>query len=185
MEEYPLNIHGLILKIQNPKTEYRWVAPYLSIPIRTCMVTFQSSNLVCKFQTLVDYEGRLNGKLMPIAACVCMAQARVEEAKLFMRIFFGDEEETNFAIAKAKRMVNDVRIKVRRLFNKSREWPKGVWNLHDVPAWLIPFFINKFRKLVSKKSVNIISGGHLLSEGIYEWKFGENSNFPKSVIRLS
>ena len=97
----------------------------------------------------------------------------------------GDEEETNFAIAKAKRMVNDVRIKVRRLFNKSREWPKGVWNLHDVPAWLIPFFINKFRKLVSKKSVNIISGGHLLSEGIYEWKFGENSNFPKSVIRLS
>ena len=184
MEDYPLNIHGLILKIQNPNTEYRWVAPYLTKTKRTCLLSFHSSDLICKIQTLIDCEGRLTGKLMPNAACVCMAHGRIEEAKSFMRIFLGVEEETDFAIAKARRMVNDVRIKIRRLFNKNREWPKGVWNLHDVPAWLIPYFIKKFRKLVSKKSAIIISGGHLLSEGIYEWKFGENSNFPKYVVRL-
>ena len=83
--------------------------------------------------------------------------------------------------ARALSLLNDEKRKVRRLLNRNREWPQDVWNLQDTPAWIIPSFIHRFRILVNGRAVSIISGGHLLAEGNWEWKFERKSHIPSQI----
>ena len=79
-------------------------------------------------------------------------------------------------LARARLLISDEKRGVRSLLNVNREWPKGVWNLQHVPAWIIPAFIIRYRQLVSNEALKLISGGHLLAVGEWVWTVPKNSN---------
>ena len=174
MQDYPLDIRGLIIRHYYPNEEYRWVAPFL------CTEDFEIERINQLTSTSTDLKHLLGvdgsfGELMAIASCIAIRQGQVYLASIFLRIFLGLDAKNDLTHSQAICLVSDEKRKVRRLMNPNREWPKGVWNLQDTPAWIIPSFIKKFRQIVSKAPVKIISGGHLLAPGNWLWEYDERS----------
>ena len=181
MRDYPLDIRGLILRHIYPDSEYRWTAPFLlqdEIDIRSHV---SCGNLARKYEILIEVDSLGHGRIIPRAAGIAARQGRIVLANLFMIThLYGRHPEPELE-ALALSLLNDEKRKVRRLLNRNREWPKDVWNLQDTPAWIIPSFIRRFRSLVNNRAVSVISGGHLLAQGNWEWKFERKSNIPSQI----
>lgn len=181
MRDYPLDIRGLIIRHIYPDSEYRWIAPFLwqdELDIRSHVAC---ENLARKYEILIEVDSLGHGRIIPRAAGIAARQGRIVLANLLMTThLYGRHPEPELE-ARALSLLNDEKRKVRRLLNRNREWPQDVWNLQDTPAWIIPSFIRRFRTLVNSRAVSIISGGHLLAEGNWEWKFESKSHIPSQI----
>ena len=76
--------------------------------------------------------------------------------------------------------MNDEKRKVRRLLNEIEMAP-GCLESPRYTRLDNPFFHSRFRILVNSRPVSIISGGHLLAEGNWEWKFERKSHIPSQI----
>ena len=122
--------------------------------------------------------------MIPRAAGIAARQGQLSLAKSLIEYFIDERLEDSFLEARALSIITDEKMKVKRLLNSnSREWPKGVWNLQDSPTWIIPTFIRRFRKLVNTQAVTIISGGHILAPGNWQWNFENDSVIPNEVTQ--
>ena len=135
-----------------------------------------------KSRLLVESDCNYDARMIPRAAGIAARQGQLLLAQSLIEYFIDERLEDSFLEARALSIITDEKMKVKRLLNSSREWPKGIWNLQDTPAWIIPTFIRRFRKLVNTQAVTIISGGHLLAAGNWQWNFESNSVVPSSVI---
>ena len=185
MREYPLDIRGLILRNILPDGEYRWVAPFLwndTLDLRTHV---KDEKVLIRYQVLLDVDSSGMGRIIPRAAGIAARQGRITLAHNLLSAHILDVRPDAALEARALNLLNDEKRKIRRLLNRNREWPQDIWNLQDTPAWIIPAFIRRFRKLVNSRSVSIISGGHLLASGNWMWDFDAKSHKPKRVKTYS
>lgn len=185
MREYPLDIRGLILRNILPDGEYRWVAPFLwndTLDLRTHV---EDEKVLIRYQVLLDVDSSGMGRIIPRAAGIAARQGRITLAHNLLSAHILDVRPDAALEARALNLLNDEKRKIRRLLNRNREWPQDIWNLQDTPAWIIPAFIRRFRKLVNSRSVSIISGGHLLASGNWMWDFDAKSHKPKRVKTYS
>ena len=185
MREYPLDIRGLILRNLLPDNEYRWVAPFLwddTLDLRTHV---EDGKVLMRYQVLLDVDSSGMGRIIPRAAGIAARQGRITLAQNLLSAHILDVRPDAALEARALNLLNDEKRKIRRLLNRNREWPQDIWNLQDTPAWIIPAFIRRFRKLVNSRSVSIISGGHLLAAGNWMWDYDAKSHKPSRVKTYS
>ena len=185
MREYPLDIRGLILRNILPDNEYRWVAPFLwndTLDLRTHV---GDEKVLMRYQVLLDVDSSGMGRIIPRAAGIAARQGRITLAQNLLSAHILDVRPDAALEARALNLLNDEKRKVRRLLNRNREWPQDIWNLQDTPAWIIPAFIRRFRKLVNSRSVSVISGGHLLASGNWMWDYDAKSHKPARVKTYS
>lgn len=185
MREYPLDIRGLILRNILPDNEYRWVAPFLwndTLDLRTHV---GDEKVLMRYQVLLDVDSSGMGRIIPRAAGIAARQGRITLAQNLLSAHILDVRPDAALEARALNLLNDEKRKVRRLLNRNREWPQDIWNLQDTPAWIIPAFIRRFRKLVNSRSVSVISGGHLLASGNWMWDYDAKSHKPSRVKTYS
>ena len=185
MREYPLDIRGLILRNLLPDNEYRWVAPFLwddTLDLRTHV---EDGKVLMRYQVLLDVDSSGMGRIIPRAAGIAARQGRITLAQNLLSAHILDVRPDAALEARALNLLNDEKRKIRRLLNRNREWPQDIWNLQDTPAWIIPAFIRRFRKLVNSRSVSIISGGHLLASGNWMRDYDAKSHKPARVKTYS
>ncbi len=185
MNEYPLDIRGVILRQLQPQQEYRWVAPFLWHGPLKLDKYIQDKTLQVRYQILLDVDSSGRGRIIPRAAGIAARQGRVTLAHNLLSTHLLDIRPEPALEARALNLLNDEKRKIRRLLNRNREWPQDIWNLQDTPAWIIPSFIRRFRALVNSRPVSIISGGHLLAAGTWMWEYGAKSHIPASVNSYS
>ena len=155
MLEYPLDIRGVILQKININQDYTWVAPFIwDGNFRTCMDS-SASKIREKSRLLVESDCNYDARMIPRAAGIAARQGQLSLAQSLVEYFLDERLEDSFLEARALSIIKDEKMKVKRLLNQSREWPKGIWNLQDTPAWIIPTFIRRFRKLVNNQAVSI------------------------------
>ena len=178
MREYPLDIRGLILRNLLPDEEYRWVAPFLWNESLNLEEYVNDSSLLMRYLVLLDVDSSGRGRIIPRAAGIAARQGRLVLAQNLLSAHILDVRPDAALEARALNLLNDEKRKIRRLMNRNREWPRDIWNLQDTPAWIIPSFIRRFRKLVNSRPVSIISGGHLLAAGNWIWDYDSKSHKP-------
>lgn len=185
MREYPLDIRGLILRNILPCEEYRWVAPFLWNGALNIDEYVRDTKVLRRYQVLLEVDSSGMGRIIPRAAGIAARQGRITLAQNLLSAHILDVRPDPALEARALNLLNDEKRKIRRLLNRNREWPQDIWNLQDTPAWIIPAFIRRFRKLVNSRSVSIISGGHLLASGSWIWDYDAKSHKPSQVKTYS
>ncbi len=185
MREYPLDIRGLILRNILPGEEYRWVAPFLWNGAINIDEYVRDTKVLRRYQVLLEVDSSGMGRIIPRAAGIAARQGRITLAQNLLSAHILDVRPSPALEARALNLLNDEKRKIRRLLNRNREWPQDIWNLQDTPAWIIPAFIRRFRKLVNSRSVSIISGGHLLASGSWIWDYDAKSHKPSQVKTYS
>ena len=182
MLEYPLDIRGIILQKININQDYTWVAPFTWNENHHTYMDSLNPEIREKSRLLVESDCNYDARMIPRAAGIAARQGQLALAQSLIEYFLDGTLEDSFLEARALSIITDEKMKVKRLLNPNREWPKGVWNLQDTPAWIIPTFVRRFRKLVNNQAVSIISGGHILAPGNWQWNFESNSVVSSSVI---
>jgi len=182
MLEYPLDIRGIILQKININQDYTWVAPFTWNENHHTYMDSLNPEIREKSRLLVESDCNYDARMIPHAAGIAARQGQISLAQSLIEYFLDGTLEDSFLEARALSIITDEKMKVKRLLNPNREWPKGIWNLQDTPAWIIPTFIRRFRKLVSNRAISIISGGHILAPGNWYWIFENNSVIPDEVI---
>ena len=183
MLEYPLDIRGIILQKININQDYTWVAPFTWNENHHTYMDSLNPEIREKSRLLVESDCNYDARMIPRAAGIATRQGQISLAQSLIEYFLDGTLEDSFLEARALSIITDEKMKVKRLLNPNREWPKGIWNLQDTPAWIIPTFIRRFRKLVSIQPITIISGGHLLAPGNWLWKFENDSVIPNEVTQ--
>ena len=183
MQDCPLDVRGLIFTYYNPLIEYRWVTPFIFDKHNTDRMILDQQKLTLNLVKLLEADKNTEGELVATATCLAIRQGKVALAMSLLRVYLEIDKMSPEVIARAKLIVNDVKIQLKRLLNPNREWRKNEWNLQDISAWLIPHFVVKIRKYVSTKPIKVISGSHLLAQGKWLWLFDENSTTATEVSR--
>ena len=183
MLEYPLDIRGVILQKININQDYTWVAPFIWDGNFQTYMDSLNPEIREKSRLLVESDCNYDARMIPRAAGIAARQGQLSLAKSLIEYFINERLDNPFLEARALSIITDEKMKVKRLLNPNREWPKGVWNLQDTSAWIIPTFIIRFRKLVNNQAVTIISGGHILAPGNWLWKFENDSVIPNEVTQ--
>ena len=182
MLEYPLDIRGVLIQKTSVCCDPCWIAPFIwEGKIETYLDTL-GPPLGDKYRLIVESDCNYDARIIPRAAGLAARLGMISLAKSFIDYYLSDGTGDSYFEARAVALLADEKMKVRRLLNSKREWPKGVWNLQDAPTWLIPTFIRRFRKLVNTQAVTIISGGHILAPGNWQWNFERNSVIPSNII---
>ena len=182
MLEYPLDIRGVLIQKTSACRDPNWIAPFIwEGKIETYLDKLRPPFRE-KYRLIIESDCNYDARIIPRAAGLAARQGMISLTKSFIDYYLSDGTEDSYLEARAIALLADEKMKIRRLLNSKREWPKGVWNLQDAPAWLIPTFIRRFRKLVNTQAVSIISGGHVLAPGTWQWNFESNSVIPSSVI---
>ena len=181
MLEYPLDIRGVLIQKTSAWRDQNWIAPFIwEGKIETYLDKLRPPFRE-KYRLIIESDCNYNARIIPRAAGLAARQGMVSLAKSFIDYYLKDGVDDSYLESRAIALLADEKMKIRRLLNSKREWPKGVWNLQDAPAWLIPTFIRRFRKMVNTQAVSIISGGHILAPGNWQWNFESNSVIPSSV----
>ena len=184
MLEYPLDIRGVIFQKFSIDQDYTWVAPFFWDGNLQTYMDSLDPEIREKSRLLVESDCNYDARMIPRAAGIAARQGQLLLAQSLIEYFFDGRLEDSLLEARALSIITDEKMKVKRLLNPNREWPKGVWNLQDSPTWIIPTFIRRFRKLVNTQAVTIISGGHILAPGNWSWKFENDSVIPNEVIPI-
>ena len=182
MLEYPLDIRGVLIQKTSACCDPYWIAPFIWKGNFEKQFEKLIPKIREKYRLLIESDCNYDARIIPRAAGLAARLGMISLAKSFIDYYLSDGTEDSSFEARAVALLADEKMKVRRLLNSNREWPKGVWNLQDAHAWLIPTFIRRFRKLVNTQAVTIISGGHILAPGNWQWNFERNSVIPSNVI---
>ena len=183
MIEYPLDIRGVILQKLNIDLDYTWVAPFFWNETFQTYMGSLDPKVREKSRLLVESDCNYDARMIPRAAGIAARQGQLSLAQSLIEYFLDGKLEESSLEARALSIITDEKMKVKRLLNPNRVWPKGTWNLQDTPAWIIPTFIRRFRKLVNNQAVSIISGGHILALGNLLWEFENDSVIPNEVTQ--
>ena len=182
MLEYPLDIRGVLIQKTSACRDPSWVAPFNWKGNFEKQFEKLRPKIREKYRLLIESDCIYDARIIPRAAGLAARLGMISLAKSFIDYYLSDGTGDSKFEARAVALLADEKMKVRRLLNSKRACTKGVWNLQDAPAWLIPTFIRRFRKLVNNQEVTIISGGHILAPGNWQWNFERNSVIPSSII---
>ena len=84
--------------------------------------------------------------------------------------------------AKMRLLWSNEKKYIRRLVQRQREWPRGVWHLEDVPGGFIPPFILLFRKMIHSSEFHIFSACHAFGNDGLHWIVRKKSTIPEALV---
>lgn len=175
MLEIPLDIRGVIIKIFEPNKEHIWCAPFLWRGVMRKWLQNIESDSSRLIEDIIAHDGENRGSIHARGAGVAARTGQIDLACRIIQSLFDEDEITSTDMARIRALLSDERKSIKVLLNRQRQWPRNRWNLHDVPAWMIPTWIKAFRREVSNEQISIISGGHLLAYGNWHWYLPEYS----------
>jgi len=176
MLEIPLDIRGVIIKIFQPNEEYIWCAPFLWRGNMESFLNDLDEDIASLLADIIAIDGDNSGSFYARGAGLAARIGQIDLARIIIYCLLEGEVLTSKDIARVKLMLSDERKSVKILLDRQRQWPLNCWNLHDVPAWIIPTWIKSFRLKVSNEQISIISGGHLLAKGNWCWHLSKDSS---------
>lgn len=190
--DIPLDFEGLVFRFLNPHCRINWVAPWtLNQLQRKDLINNNSNNI--HFSLSPNQQKRMSRLRRQVNSGAGNWKSRLPEvairhgkyqlamAWLNGMILRPDWNPHQKLEARARLLLSHDRTMVNRLLNKTRQWPKNTWQLHDVSATYIPQFIIQLRKRMTGAELQIISGSHLLAEGYWRWIVAKDSLHPDSV----
>ena len=179
----PDNIEGLLFSHFNPGLSTRVVSQFRKSKFRfRCIVA--ESDLMEKIAELRRTFASGNGSKLQRAICVYCKSGNFNFASELVSIYLSGDNLTAYQESLCESAVSEEKRLVRKLLNSKREIFLGVWDLRDVPAWIVPSFIRHFRRRVHKKKIVVISGSDKNVNKILFWKVPENSHIPTKIDTL-
>ena len=169
MIDYPLDVRGLILFHLAKTQDYRWVEPFGWNNEFNIKSITSSSEYSKKLYRLLEIDGSITGSTIPLAITIAIRQGLIRDSILLLRVYLEEVVGSPAIYALALSIIIDLRRQVIPLLNPSRELRQNLWILQDVPSWLIPYFVRRFRRYVGSQTITIISGGHILCPGEKIW----------------
>ena len=176
MLEIPLDIRGVIIKIFQPNKQYIWCAPFLWRGNIDGFLNGLDGDTASLLADIIAIDGENSGSFYARGAGLAARIGQIDLARTIIHCLLEGGALTSKDIARVKLLLSDERKSVKILLNRQRQWPSNCWNLHDVPAWIIPTWIKSFRLKVSNEQISIISGGHLLAKGNWCWHLSKDSS---------
>ena len=175
MMEIPLDIRGVIIKIFEPNTEHIWCAPFLWRGVMKKWLQPLDSKTTYLIEAIIAHDGENRGPIYARGAGIAARTGQIDLARIIVQSLLDGDVITSTDMARIRALLCDERKSIKILLDRQRQWPRNRWNLHDVPAWIIPTWIKAFRREVSNEQISIISGGHLLANGNWCWYLPEDS----------
>ena len=175
MMEIPLDIRGVIIKIFEPNKEHIWCAPFLWRGVMKKWLQPFDSKTTYLIESIIAHDGENRGSICARGAGIAARTGQIDLARRIVQYLLDGDVITSADMARIKALLCDERKSIKILLNRQRQWPLKQWNLHDVPAWIIPTWVKAFRREVSNEQISIISGGHLLANSNWCWYVPENS----------
>jgi hypothetical protein len=175
MMEIPLDIRGVIIKTFEPNKEHIWCAPFLWRGVMNKWLQPLDSKTTCLIEGIIAHDGENRGSIYARGAGIAARTGQIDLARIIVQSLLDGDVITSADMARTRALLCDERKSIKILLDRQRQWPRNRWNLHDVPAWIIPAWIKAFRREVSNEQISIISGGHLLANGNWCWYLPEDS----------
>ena len=175
MMEIPLDIRGVIIKIFEPNKEHIWCAPFLWRGVMKKWLQPLDSKTTYLIEAIIAHDGENHGPIYARGAGIAARTGQIDLARIIVQSLLDGDVITSTDMARIRALLCDERKSIKILLDRQRQWPRNRWNLHDVPAWIIPTWIKAFRREVSNEQISIISGGHLLANGNWCWYLPEDS----------
>lgn len=173
--EIPLDIRGVIIKTFEPNKEHIWCAPFLWRGVMEKWLQPLDLKTTYIIEAIIAHDGENRGSIHARGAGIAARTGQIDLARRIIQYLLDGDVITSTDMARIRALLCDERKSIKILLDRQRQWPRNRWNLHDVPAWIIPAWVKAFRREVSNEQISIISGGHLLANGNWCWYLPEDS----------
>ena len=170
-----MDIRGVIIKTFEPNKEHIWCAPFLWRGVMKKWLQPLDSKTTYLIEAIIAHDGENRGPIYARGAGIAARTGQIDLARIIVQSLLDGDAITSTDMARIRALLCDERKSIKILLDRQRQWPRNRWNLHDVPAWIIPAWIKAFRREVSNEQISIISGGHLLANGNWCWYLPEDS----------
>lgn len=130
---------------------------------------------------LTSLDGAAHGPWLGQAACTAARLGRNALAWRLMTSWLDGDTPASQDAVLARDLLDMERSRVKTAISWRREWPKGIIHLEDIPAWLVIPAVRLLRRMGRKGPIHLISGGHLLKPGTWNWCVPAGSWRPSEV----
>ena len=154
--------------------------PYFSPQITSVDLTTSEQVLL---KQLVNSDGNNQARILERAACMSARLGLFDFTLSVMDILSKRIEVPSWIIKQARIYVQFEQAMLDRII-QSLTYFDQIWQLHHVPAWLIPPLVKQMSPLVKQRQIIIYSAGHkLLRKNLkWEWKKPHLQVFPQEEI---
>ena len=181
MQVLPLNIVGVFLfsKIRQ-NVSIKWRMPYFSPQMISVDLTTSEQVLL---KQLLNSDGNYQARILERAACIS-ARVGLFDFTLAVMDILSKRIEVQSTIIKLARMYVQFEQAMLDRIIQSLTYFDQIWQLHHIPAWVIPPLIKQMSPLIKQRRIIIYSAGHkLLRKNLkWEWKKSQLQVFPYEEI---
>ena len=164
----PLNIMGVFLfsKIGRD-VSIKWKMPHFSSHI-------MSVNLTTSEWILLSHLGKSDGdssaRIIERATCISARLGLFDFTFSAMDILMKRKELDLYFIKQSRKLVQFEQSILDRLI-RTICYRDQIWQLHHIPAWIIPSLVKQMSSLVKERRITIYSAGHMLLRKYLKWEW--------------
>ncbi|MBS74078.1 MAG: hypothetical protein CMA91_07535 [Euryarchaeota archaeon] len=166
MERLPCNVNGLVYFLSHGKREFEWVSPYEGAYHTLDIDSGFDKN---KLTILLETEKHHEGPDICRAICLYLRHGSVCKAIKLFRDYVNSNQTCITTKKYTKEIIDEESKLLKKSFNHKRWVGRRLYDLRDIPAWIIPSFISIIKRKINKTKIFIISGGSIFNSEHYLW----------------